>query len=179
MAISIRKGSGSVARALVAAYNALRGQIATTATKFHADITASGTSGAWEDLSQTNYTVTAADASDLVTSITLVNSLKLIFNVHFADAVAHKAADDTNKITSADATDLASVETLVNDVKAKYNAHLSQAGVHYNNDGTNSVATVNATDQATANALANALKAAFNLHLVSAPSGASLSLVDP
>jgi len=135
-----------------------------------------------------DFTITAAAASDLATSITLCNQIKRVLagNLtvggnwigHFLDDIAHTTADTTNATSSPDASSLATGITLANELKADFNAHLTQAGVHPNNDGTNSVATADATDQSSLNTLLNALKAAINLHIGDALGGTALRPVN-
>jgi hypothetical protein len=69
--------------------------------------------------------IAAAAATDLATSITLVNELKLDTNAHMLlnAATGHYGPDLANTIISPDATDLASVIVLANEIKAKYNLH--------------------------------------------------------
>lgn len=128
--------------------------------------------GAHFHLDPCEETVTAATATDLATSITLVNQLKAVYNFHCADSLALKAVDAT-VVTTANATDLASAETLINDIKAKYNVHRASATIHYNADATNTLATADATDLASLEALANAAETAINAHIADAPSAKS------
>lgn len=130
-----------------------------------------------------DQTITAANATDLPTSITLLMQLKSVYEGrvqstamigHRTDADIHKAADTTNTISAADCVDLATAQTLANALKVAFNAHLTQSGVHYINDATNTVATANATDLPTTQALANALKTALNAHMADAPTGGSM-----
>lgn len=146
---------------------------------YHGDATGADYTGSPDAPSSTALTVTAATASSLNTSITLANNIRQVLNQHFADDVAHNAADSTNPVSTAVATNLATVETLLNDCKAAFNAHLTQSGVHITDDAINTVATADASDQSSANALANALKTAINAHLASAPTGHSVAAYGP
>lgn len=179
MAIDVRKGSVAVERALVAGYNGLLQKVTSVLTTDpHADVT-STTSGDATSPVATPYLVTAANATDLASGIALANDILLKFNVHAADALAHKTADGTNApVTTAQASDLTTLEALLNSLKTHYNAHLAQATVHYTNDGTNAVATANATDLATSEALANALKTAFNAHIQFALGASAIHLIE-
>lgn len=115
------------------------------------------------------YAVTAANATSLATSLTLVKSLLVAYATHRVDALAHDAADTTNTVASAvaDVVDLASAITAANQLKAAYNAHLTQGGVHPNDDVANAVVAADASStQGQLNTLANALKVAFNAHIV-------------
>ena len=174
MAFRTRKTIDEMTFALVAAWNAK--QEASVASFFHADITQI-TSGQYQSKTVTNDTVTAANASDLATSITLVNQLKAVINRHFADTFAHNTAVSAQITTADAATLLTEVQTLANAIKTAYTTHLSASNVHFNNDATNTIAAANATDQSTANTLLNELKADFNAHLISAPLGNMIRLV--
>jgi hypothetical protein len=177
MALTIRKGSDTALFALATALNALRADATLLGARFHADITAGATTGDFTVPATSSLTVSAANATDLPTSITLANQIKAFFNIQIADALAHKTADATNKIVAANAVDLATTQTLANAIKAAFNAHLTQATVHYTNDATNTNATAAATDLPTSIALLNALKGNINAHIVSAPAGYSVNLV--
>jgi hypothetical protein len=71
--------------------------------------------------------VTAAAASNLATSITLANDLKVQFNAHLLlnAATGHYGRELTNTIVSPDATVLADCITLANEMRTNYNAHLA------------------------------------------------------
>lgn len=122
-------------------------------------------------------TITAANATDLATSLTLVNQIKAVYEFHRVDLLAHTASDTTNAIAAPLATDLATAQTLANELKTDYNAHRTQAGVHDNNDATNTITSANATDQGTLNTLLNELKTDINAHMASGPAGKSVRSV--
>lgn len=140
-------------------------------------------------LDASEITVSAANATDLASSLVLVNQLKHVYNgpkgsapypghrLDTGSGLAHKVADTTNSISSADATDLASAITLANELKAEFNAHIASTTFHYTADATNTVATANASDQTTLNALVNQLKTSLNAHMASAPSAPSVRLI--
>jgi hypothetical protein len=74
--------------------------------------------------------VAAADATDLATSITLVNAIKAAYNLHRVEAVGpvhatHPPSDTVNVVTVANATDLATVITLAEDIDIQYKAHIT------------------------------------------------------
>jgi hypothetical protein len=121
-------------------------------------------------------TITAANASDLATSLTLVNQIKSVYGTHVADAVAHEVADSTNVIAAPEATSLATAITLANELKADYNTHRASTTFHVNADSTNAVASANATDQTSLNTLLNEMKTDINAHLAGA-SGYGLRVV--
>lgn len=142
-------------------------------------------------LDTSDETVTAAVASDLATSLTLVNELADVFYGpasttsspfpgHALDALAHVAADSTNGALTAarPATSLATAITLANEIKADYNAHLTQSGVHLNNDSTNTISSSNASDQSSLNTLLNELRTNMAAHIASAVAGYSLRIIE-
>lgn len=185
MAMQVRKTTDAVAFALVSAFNlAWRWFVTNKTTYPHADKT-STTSGSYMAPTTSALTVTAADASNLATGITLAEAVRTWMLVHLLDGGAstngyggaHKAADSTNyalitytasaKLTSTSSQ--SDLNTLLNLLKAKANAHVSRAGVHFTNDGTNSVVAADATDLASSETLATALKAWCNAHGAFAP----------
>ena len=121
-------------------------------------------------------TVTTADADDLATLIALVNELKRVANLHFADTLGHDSAV-TAAIGEADADDLATAQTLNNAMKADYNTHRAEANVHPNNDGGNEVTAAAGSNQATNETLANEIKLDLNAHMALALEGAHISLI--
>jgi hypothetical protein len=127
----------------------------------------------WPHCDSSSVTITSANASDLATSLTLVNEIKAVYGLHIAEAGsgrAHLAADTTNTISSAwPVTALAAAITLANELKADYNAHRSQSGVHHVSDGGNSISSSDATDQSSLNTLLNELKTDINAHIAAAP----------
>jgi len=123
------------------------------------------------------FTVTAATATDLTTSCALINNLIQVAAFHVADTVAHKAADATSLPAFGAAVDLSSAETAVNALKTWFNTHIASTTYHPNADATNTVSTANATDLATTEALANAMKTAVNAHMASAIAAASFRIL--
>lgn len=155
---STRKSSelqGDLLPKLVTAHNALTASLGAAGILPHHD---------------TTTLVTASDASDLATSVTLANALRTAYIAHIASTAAHVAADATNTIAAAVATDLASVQTLLNELKTDFTAHIALQSAHRSyvsgqgNATVAGVTTANASDQGTANTLANALKNACNRH---------------
>jgi hypothetical protein len=176
MAYETRKVPDEMIFALVAAHNAR--QEAAVGSNFHADITQITNRADYRAPTVTNDTVSAANATDLTTSLTLVNAEKAVINRHFADTRAHNTAVSA-AVSTAAGTDLTTAVALGNAIKAAYNTHLAAANVHFNNDGTNTVSAANATDQTTLNTLLNEIKTDFNAHLIGATAGAMINLVDP
>jgi hypothetical protein len=175
MAINVRGMPDSVVFGVVAALNQL--QTDAIGSSFHQSRTEI-TGGDHRNPTITRVTISSANATDLATSLTLVNELKTDLNVHFADAIAHNTAVSA-AVTTAAATDLATAITLANALKAAYNTHLAAANVHFTNDGTNAIAAVNATDQTSLNTLLNEFKTDLNAHMASAPNGTWINITPP
>lgn len=134
------------------------------------------------DAATGNDLVTAANASDLATCITLTNNLITIYRQHLEDstyveggALAHKVPDPAPALVIA--SDLATCITALNAIKADYNTHRASTTYHYNADATNAVTSADATDQSSANTLANEIKTDLNAHMASAPSAPSIRMV--
>lgn len=173
MAIPIRNLPDAVSYALVAANN--QRITDSIGSSFHRAQTES-VSADYRNPVITRLRVTAANASDLATSVTLVNAIKAAMNLHFADDLAHNTAL-SSAVATADATDLATGITLGNALKSALNTHLTASNVHFNNDGTNSVAATNASDQSTLNTLLNEMKGDINAHIAGAPAGSWIKIV--
>lgn len=131
--------------------------------------------------------IAAADATDLATSLTLANELKLDYNgmAALSNDVREKlvpvqevpiAAPAASLVTLADAIDLPTVLLLANDLKAKYNALavlLTEIKDDLNTESTvtivaaDAVVTVviDATDQTEANALLIDIKVQYAIAL--------------
>lgn len=73
--------------------------------------------------------ISAADATNLSSMITLLTEVKTDFAGHLDEVtgVGHVTADATNTITSADAIDLSSSLTLATEIRTDYNAHDADA----------------------------------------------------
>jgi hypothetical protein len=118
-------------------------------------------------------TVSAANASNEDTLITLVNSIRAAYEAHRVDAANyHYLTDTENIITLSPATDLATAYSLALELKSDFNSHLSSMG-HVTDDLLNMVTTADPTGSADLPgciALANSIKSKFNLHLTKATS---------
>ncbi len=112
--------------------------------------------------------VTAANASTLPTSLTLVNEILSVYAFHMADTLAHKVVG-VALASYVPATSLATAITRANDIKSKYNTHRASTTYHYTADSTNVVAAADATDQSSLNTLLNEIKTDLNAHLISGP----------
>lgn len=176
MGYQVRKGSDAVVTALVLAHNNTRRSAAVVASFFHADVTSDG-GGDHVTPTATPITIAAANASDLPTSLTLVNQIRQRWLQHRADDLAHKVADVT-AFTAPVATDLATAITLANAIKASYGTHGASTTHHYTADATNTVAAADASNQGTLNTLLNELKTDLPAHVASAPAGQSVKLIE-
>jgi hypothetical protein len=126
----------------------------------------------------TEYPITATDAYDLPTSITLLNDIYTVYESHRLlpldlfpfggglGALVHTVVDSANDVTAPDASDplAQSIDTL-NDFREKYLLHVVQRRVHLADDDENVVLADEATDLTTAIALANSAKEEFNDHI--------------
>lgn len=144
------------------AHNALKAQIG-AGSHFHLDAS--------------EVTATAANATDLATSLALCNNIIGVLTFHFADTLALKAADTTALPALGAAVDLASAVTAANLCKASYNTHCGLTTKHYNADATNTTSSTNASDQSTLNTLLNEMKSDINAHLADAPAAASVRAI--
>lgn len=188
MALSIRRIEGPVAFALALAHNKLLAGTVVVGSSFHADITSTTSGDLLFTAASASLQITASNAADLPTAITLANQIATILQIHWKDGIstnaysagAHKIPDTTNSTAFITAVDLATSITLANAIKAQTNAHFTQAGVHFTNDGTNTIATANATVLADLITLLNAEKTAINAHIIAAPAGSvMLNLISP
>lgn len=177
--LNIPRKDSAVVYALVAALNAALRDTVVVGTRFHSDQLRKDPGGSFlAPVAGAAVTIDAPNATDLATSVVLVNQIKRIYNQHRADGTyVHKAADGTNIVTSADATDLASGITLGNEIKADYEAHRASATFHFTADATNTIAAVNASDQSSLNTLLNELKTDINAHMAGAPAGHLIQLM--
>lgn len=126
--------------------------------------------------------VTAANASDLATLITLTNNLIVVYRAHLEDtsyveggALSHKVPDPAPALVIA--SDLATCITALNAIKSDYNTHRASTTYHYNADATNVTTSADATDLSSAQTLANEIKTDLNAHIASAPTGTSIRMV--
>lgn len=187
VAITTNVASGNWTQWVRKSFGALANNSLTAGQMLTIEITKAGTgvavpagllSEAPAHIDQAEYSITAANASDLATSLTLVNQMRAVSLVHRADTVLHKIADAAT-ITAPVATDLATAQTLANEIKADHNTHAAEvATIHMAADGVNTVSTADATDQNSLNTLLNAMKTVLNAHYASGPQAASIRLVD-
>lgn len=170
MSRAIRNIPDLLAVAVVDQFNALKREVAAAASKVHADVTSK------DDDTGTAIQISAADgAGTLGPLLTLCAEIKLAYETHLADAVAHKIADPAPALTAA--TDLTSAQTLLNAIKADYNTHRASTTYHYTADATYTITSADATDQASADTLANELKADLNSHISASFSTRSIKVI--
>lgn len=177
MSIPVRSQDTSVIGAIVKAFNADR--VARVSTNFHASATVKLVSGDYRNPTLTAMAVTAANASDLATSIALAKELRAIVLQHCGDDAAHKVKDTVFAGIAAEPTDLATGITFANDLKSKMNTHIGSTTFHYNADATNTIAAANATDQTSLNTLLNEIKTDLVAHINGALGGYSVRMVAP
>lgn len=179
---TVRKVPDAVLFALVAERNQAKlDDVVRTNTLFHLDQTndpAAALSADYQNPTVTRLKITAANATNLATSLTLIAELRGKLNTHYADTIAHDTAVSAAS-TSVAATNTATVVTEVNILKGELNAHFTAASVHFNNDSTNTITSATATDQTTADTMLNEIKTAVNAHMKAAPGGAFINLVNP
>jgi hypothetical protein len=179
MAIHVRRGSGAVLTALVAAVNGIRAQLAAAGQHFHADVTSISV-GDFEAPRAVQLEVSSPRATDLNSLLRLVADIAGKVGVHVRDVSAHLATDPASALAIAGApVDLPQAQAILNDAKAKWNGHLTRAGVHVTNDTTNGITAPDATNLQTAIDLANTFRAVVNTHIASAPPGHAVVLIGP
>jgi hypothetical protein len=177
MAIQIRKGTGSVERAVIATVNALRVWTADASAFVHRD-TSSVTAGDYTTARAVPAVFASPPASDLPSLLRLCAELLSRHRYHLADAFAHKQADGVNGLANPPPDTLVTAQAFLNDAKAKWNAHLTAAGVHVNNDA-QPITAPDATNLQTTVDLANTYRLVFGVHIQNALPGAFLELIDP
>lgn len=121
-------------------------------------------------VTDTVNTITAPDASNLATLITLCTDIKAKFNAHLIEPNIHISNDVTNTITSPVPTILSECVTLLNEAQDRYLAHIANTLSHLYSDVENkfSKIVIGSTNQTLAIAVANlSLKTKFNVHLSS------------
>lgn len=179
MALHVRKTPNAVMYAVAESLNATRRALTQDTTTYpHCDVT-SLQSGDYTTPASSAHQVTATDASSLATLRTLCRDLYVVGAAHFADAVAHVAADTDNDWGTKPATDaaLSALQTWLNARKVDLNAHFLQSGVHFTNDTTRLITSADATDQSSSDTLANEIKADLNAHITAALAGSSIKLI--
>lgn len=118
-------------------------------------------------------TVTAGDVSSKATSITLLNQIKAMFNLHCANVTScHGAADTTNPVVLADLLVTATwtqIAAMADAIRTAYEAHrvLTAGSVHGGADATNTMsAAAVGTLQTSINTYLTELKGDYNAHII-------------
>jgi hypothetical protein len=110
------------------------------------------------------------EATNLSSSIMMINEAKAAFNAHVYNVGSHFPDDSEDVVIIVDATDLGSLVILANELKNKINAHFAKGGgvgyVHENADTTNTVTLPDAEDLLGAIDLTNAIRTSLNAHEV-------------
>lgn len=110
--------------------------------------------------------VTAPDAFDAPTLLTLVNQFKARFNAHLAIELVHLAPASADFISMPDAMDLPTAYALINEAQAKLAAHFLRERVHSYKDTVNALVIGDVNTFGHAVAVANiSLKGKFNSHM--------------
>lgn len=108
------------------------------------------------------------DATNLSSSIVMINEAKAAFNAHIINVGSHFPDDLEDTVIIVDATDLGSLVILANELKNKINAHFAKGGgigfVHNNADTTNLITLPDAEDLVSAIDLTNSIKTSLNAH---------------
>ncbi len=101
------------------------------------------TSGSVHGAADTTNDVTAPNATNLATAITLLNDIRTQYEAHrvLTSGSVHGAADSTNAVSAPAASDLATAIALANDLRTQYEAHrvLTSGSVHGAADSTNTI----------------------------------------
>jgi len=177
MTVKIPRGHNQKAISLfVTEINRLR--VAAVSTNVHA-AKAQSVSFDSEPATVAALAVTAANATDLATSLVLGNQIIGFYIRHFADDVMHKAADATSLPADGACVDLATSITAMTLLKATHATHIASTTVHYTADATNTLLTATPTDQGTLNTFLNAAKTAINAHSAAGLAGYGFKLDSP
>lgn len=180
MSLSVRKTQAAAIYAQVKASRELRLELAALNSKIHASISlVASTSSDYKNPAGSTDAVSAANASDLATSITLADAITAFCNRHAADDGAHKAAYSSAPIATTALSTLSDVQTRANAIKTWYETHRASTTYHPTADSTNTISSASATDQSSANTLLNELKTDINAHVASGFTSFNLRLVDP
>lgn len=132
--------------------------------KYTTHAASTGNTGAHVAADATNA-ISAADATNHPTSVTLLGDIKTQMAAHDAQSGVHTVNDT---ITTSSSVNTGVLFDLLNELKTDYEAHrvLTAGGVHGAADSTNAVTAANATTTATAVTLANDLKTQYEAHRI-------------
>lgn len=174
----VKKDSEAAYYAIVRAFNQLH-KATVASGSVHQDI--SGVpSGDYLFPSSSNLQVTAPDATNLASSLVLVNALRGAMMSHFADDAAHMFADKygsagvsivnglSNTVTGA--SDLPSAYGTLLFLQGAYNSHITGTVSHQKADSRALSGSLAAT-QGAVNFVANDMKVKVNGHILTGPTG--------
>lgn len=177
MTVKIPKGQNAKAVALfVTEINRLR--VAAVASNVHA-AKAQSVSFDQDPPTVSALQVTAANATDLPTSLVLGNQIIGFYIRHFADTVMHKVVDATALPADGACVDLTTAIAAMTLLKATHATHIASTTQHYTADATNTLLTATPTDQTSLNTFVNAAKTAINAHTAAGLAGFGFALTDP
>ena len=167
MAIEIFSDGRAASAVVIAQHNAVIDEIARLKDTVHYDVS-SERRGSYDAPTSAPWEVTAPNATNLATAITLAADIKLIAGYHLRDALAH--ADPTPlAFTAPDPTDEASLVAWCTELKTDYNGHLEDTDAHQKTDVTNAISASTPTNTAECVTLLNEAKADLNAHILDAP----------
>jgi hypothetical protein len=116
------------------------------------------------------FSVTAANAVDLPTSLTLTCNLIGVLLQHGADSVAHQIAGSVSTLpTVASVLDLPSAISAYGSIKTWWTSHIASASLHYTVDATNAWTSTAPTDLPSLITALNEAKTKVNAHIANAP----------
>lgn len=108
--------SSELANALKTAYNAHIASACSASTGIGCHLVADSANA-----------VSASDATDVASAVTLTTQFKSKFNSHIGSATYHMNADSTNTVANSNNNSEAALVVLVNEEKAAFNAHVAAA----------------------------------------------------
>jgi len=169
MAVQCVIGGDVLIKLLLREHNNAVQAIAELESRVHAD-RSSESAGARDLPSSTALEVTAPNATNLATAITLALDLKRVAFAHFRDDLAHKEAGEFD-LGVVDPTNEASLVAWCTAYKVEHNGHLEDTDKHLIADVTNAIAASTPTDLAECITLLNEAKTDLNAHILDAPTG--------
>lgn len=174
MAIEVMGNDVSL-KVLIAQHNAAVDEIARLKDTVHYDVSARR-GGAADNPRAVPYEVTAPDATNLATAITLALNIKQQAGYHWRNAFAH-VDGSVLTFTAPDPTNEGTLVTWCIELKAKYNGHLEDTDQHQKTDVTNAIAASTPTNTAECVTLLNEAKADLNAHILDAPLAAKINSI--
>lgn len=183
--ISSNRDPVSLAFALARQYNELH-DLVSSGTYTHRDQSGVAQNAGFEFPSSSILASTAPAAVDLPTTIALVNDLRGVTMVHFADKHAHLVSDtfslngvsflnDSTFVTAS--TDLNSAIGTLTFMSTSYKNHFSSSLHHLRADTRPLTGSLNNLDISSAKFMANQMKSVFNSHVADGPTVGRIKLV--